>query len=185
MPHYPDLADKVVLVTGAGSGIGVGIRGACRDSDSPLLGRGHRSQPRQLRRLRCGVSQPMPSASTTCLAMWRSGHVLSTKITMTGTKKSARIELLTIRCAAVRGSTNRGSCVPPGGTTACRITGTAPSDFVVPGTNPFPSFLFPFSKDPCVGKGGVSPPDFPMPKMRTTPVESVETCHKLLLWWTQ
>ena len=38
MPHYPDLADKVVLVTGAGSGIGVGVRGKGRNWDSPLLG---------------------------------------------------------------------------------------------------------------------------------------------------
>jgi FlaA1/EpsC-like NDP-sugar epimerase len=37
MPHYPDLADKVVLVTGAGSGIGVGIRGKGRNWDIPLL----------------------------------------------------------------------------------------------------------------------------------------------------
>ena len=34
-----------------------------------------------------------------------------------------------------------------------RISATATSDFVLPGTNPLP-----FSKDPCVGKGGVNPP---------------------------
>ena len=48
MPHYPDLADKVVLVTGAGSGIGVGIRGTSRDIDNPLLGRWDRQEQRQL-----------------------------------------------------------------------------------------------------------------------------------------
>ena len=48
MPHYPDLADKVVLVTGAGSGIGVGIRGTSRDTDNPLLGRWDRQEQRQL-----------------------------------------------------------------------------------------------------------------------------------------
>ena len=48
MSHYPDLADKVVLVTGAGSGIGVGIRGTSRDTDNPLLGRWDRQEQRQL-----------------------------------------------------------------------------------------------------------------------------------------
>ena len=33
------------------------------------------------------------------------------------------------------------------------MTTTTSSDFVLPRTNPLP-----FSKDPCVGKGGVSPP---------------------------
>ena len=52
MPHYPDLADKVVLVTGAGSGIGVGVRGTSRDTDNPLLGRWDRQEQRQLSQVR-------------------------------------------------------------------------------------------------------------------------------------
>ena len=52
MSHYPDLADKVVLVTGAGSGIGVGVRGTSRDTDNPLLGRWDRKEQRQLSQVR-------------------------------------------------------------------------------------------------------------------------------------
>ena len=69
--------------------------------------------------------------------------------------KSVRFLLVDTPFAGVHGTTSRGACVPPSGsTTACRFSGTATSDFVLPGTtNPFPSF-----QRPLCGVGGRQPP---------------------------
>jgi hypothetical protein len=55
--------------------------------------------------------------------------------------------------AGVRGTTFRGPCVPPSGTAASRVPGSAASDFASPRTNPFP-----LSQRHLRGVGGVSPP---------------------------
>ncbi len=72
--------------------------------------------------------------------------------------KSVRFLPVNTPFAGVRGTTHRGTCVPPAATaSATRVTATSASDFVLPGTtNPFP--FFPFPKDPCVGQGGGRPP---------------------------
>ena len=59
--------------------------------------------------------------------------------------------------AGVRGSSNRGACVPPSGApTACRMAGSTTSDFVLPGTNPFSLF-----QRPLRGLRGRQPPGTP------------------------
>ena len=77
---------------------------------------------------------------------------------MTGVTKSVRFLPSITPFAGVRGATYRGGCVRRPATTSTRIPASTSSDFVLPGSNPLPSLLFPFSKDPCVGQGGVSPP---------------------------
>ena len=76
MPHYPDLADKVVLVTGAGSGIGVGVRGTSRDTNNPLLGRWDRQEQRQLSQVRQSLWQQADGSSRELPAqhLWTSRH---------------------------------------------------------------------------------------------------------------
>ena len=55
--------------------------------------------------------------------------------------------------AGVRGTTFRGPCVPPSGTAASRVPGSAASDFASPRTNPFSLF-----QRPLRGVRGRQPP---------------------------
>ena len=99
-----------------------------------------------------GSSNPTLSGSLTCWATSGSGRVQSTRKATMAANKSVRFLPIITPFVGVRGSTLRGSCVPPTGTTPSRITGSTSSDFASPKTN-----LFPFPKTPAWGRG-VSPP---------------------------
>ena len=90
----------------------------------------------------------MPSVFLICLATCWSGRVHSTRKATMAASKSVRFLPVNTPIAGVRGTTIRGTCVPP--------TGTTPSDFASPRTNPF--FFF---QRPLCGLRGCQPPPAP------------------------
>ena len=91
--------------------------------------------------------------------------------------KSVRFLPIITPFVGVRGSTLRGPCVPPTGTTPSRITGSTSSDFVLPRTNPFSSFLFP--KTPAWDRGR-QPPGFSKTREKTPSRQTSEALCLLL-----
>jgi hypothetical protein len=103
------------------------------------------------------ASNPTLSGSLTCWATSGSGRVQSTRKATMAANKSVRFLPIITPFVGVRGSTLRGPCVPPTGTTPSRITGSTSSDFASPKTN-----RFPFPKTPAWAEG-VSGPRHPTP----------------------
>jgi len=73
---------------------------------------------------------PTPSGFTTCWATCWSGRVQPLLQATMAANKSVQFPPADTPFAGVRGSTARGTCVPPTGAAACRVSGTPASDFV-------------------------------------------------------